>query len=74
MASSMSDLRWQAQDNCRIFSIPFAIQPTTMGVRCERLRPQQLPIGQRAVGMGQPFEVWYPDGNWMEDDNERDCG
>jgi hypothetical protein len=71
---SMSDLRWQAQDNVRIFSAPFAIQTTTIGARCERLRQRQMPIGQRAVSMGQPYEVWYPEGNWMEDDNERDCG
>lgn len=68
--SSMSDLRWQAQDNVRIFGIPFAIFTTTMGVRCERLRPTQLPIGQQAVYPGQPYEVWYPEGNWMEPNEE----
>lgn len=68
--SSMPDLRLQAQGNVRIFRIPFAISTTTMGVRCERLRPTQLPIGQRAVYPGQPYEVWYPEGNWMESNEE----
>lgn len=76
MARSWSDLQWQAQDNCRIFSVPFVIVSTTMGPRCERLKHGQTPIGQRAVrGWGNdPFEVWYPEGNWMEARDERNGG
>lgn len=68
--SSMSDLRWRAQDNVRIFGVPFAIISTSMGVRCERLRQNQTPIGKRAVGYLDCFEVWYPEGNWMEEKRE----
>lgn len=66
MANSMSDMRWQAQDNVRIFGVPFAIVSTSMGLRCERLRQGQVAIGQRAVSGSLPFEVWYPGTSWID--------
>lgn len=65
-----SDRRWQAQDNVRIFGVPFAIISTSIGIRCERLRQNQTPIGKRAVGYLDCFEVWYPEGNWLEEKHE----